>query len=109
LDFASAFLDLGFAVADQVTQLPQRPGRHEAAADHAVLDQLAAPLGVLNIALAPGNVTQMTGIEQLALECARERLSHRRPIRRRERGSSRTLRFHGYRLQAAAGGTDPGS
>ena len=53
-----AFLDLGFAVADQVAQLAQRPGRHEARADQPVLDQLAAPLGVLNIALATGDVTK---------------------------------------------------
>ena len=55
LHLPSAFLDLRFAVADQVTQLPQRARRHEARADEAALDQLTAPLGVLNIALAPGD------------------------------------------------------
>ena len=56
LDLAGAFLDLRLAVADEVAQLPQRSGRHEARADEPVLDQLAAPLGVLDIALAAGDV-----------------------------------------------------
>ena len=80
LHLASAFLDLRFAVADQVTQFPQRPGRHEARSDEAVLDQLAAPLGVLNIALATGDVTQMTSVEQLALELVLEQVVDRPPV-----------------------------
>jgi hypothetical protein len=42
LHLASAFLDLGFAVADQVAQLTQRPRRHKARAHQPVLEQLAA-------------------------------------------------------------------
>ena len=58
LYLACALLDLGFAVADQVTQFAQRPGRHEARSHEAVLDQLAAPLGILDVTLATGDVTQ---------------------------------------------------
>jgi hypothetical protein len=68
LHLTAALLDLGLAVADQVTQLAQRPRRHETRANQAVLDQLRTPLGVLNIALAAGDVTQMASVEQLALE-----------------------------------------
>ena len=80
LDLAAAFLDLRFAVADQVAQLAQRAGRHEARADEAVLDQLAAPLGVLDIALAAGDVTQMSSIEKLALELVLEQVEHGPPV-----------------------------
>ena len=56
LHLAGAFLDLRLAVANQVTQFPQRAGRHEARANEPVLDQLTAPLGILNIAFASGDV-----------------------------------------------------
>ena len=56
LDLAGAFLDLGFAVTDEVAQFALRARRHEARADQAVLDELAAPLGVLDVALAAGDM-----------------------------------------------------
>src|SRR6266508_5276851 len=43
LDLPAALLDLGLAVAGQLAQLPDRPGRHEAGADQAMLDQLTDP------------------------------------------------------------------
>ena len=58
LDLAGALLDLGLAVADQVAQLAQRAGRHEARPHQAVLDQLASPLGILDVAFAAGDVTR---------------------------------------------------
>jgi hypothetical protein len=57
LDLAAALLDLGLAVADEIAQLALRARRNETRADQAVLEQLAAPLGVLNVALATGDVT----------------------------------------------------
>ncbi len=55
MHLADAFLDLGLAVADQVAQLPQRPGRHETRSHESVLDQLTAPLRVLHITFAAGD------------------------------------------------------
>jgi len=80
LDLAAAFLDLGLAVADHVAQLALRTRRHEALTDEAVLDQLAAPLGVLDVALAPGNVTQVTGVVEPALELVLEQVEDRAPV-----------------------------
>ena len=80
LHLAGALLDLGLAVADQVAQLAQRPGRHEARPDQAVLDQLAAPLGVLHIALATGDVTKMASVVEPALELVLEQVEHRPPV-----------------------------
>jgi hypothetical protein len=37
-----------------------------------VLDQLAAPLGILNIAFAAGNVAQVASVVEPALELALE-------------------------------------
>ncbi len=45
-----------------------------------MLDQLAAPLRVLDAAFASGDVTQMTSVEQLALELILEQVPDRSPV-----------------------------
>jgi hypothetical protein len=80
LHLAGAFLDLCLAVADQVTQFPQRPGRHEARPDEPVLDQLTAPLGILDVAFASGDVAQVASVVEPALEFALEQVEHRAPV-----------------------------
>jgi hypothetical protein len=45
-----------------------------------VLDQLAAPLGVLDVALAAGHVTQVTGVVEPALELVFEQVVDRAPV-----------------------------
>jgi hypothetical protein len=54
LDLPGPLLDLRLAVAGQVPQLPDRAGRHEAGADHAVLHQLAQPRRIRQVGLAAG-------------------------------------------------------
>jgi len=44
-----------------------------------VLDQLADPLGVLDVGLAAGDVAQVAGVEQPALEVVFEQVVHRLP------------------------------
>ena len=73
-------LDLGLAVADQVTQLTQRPGRHEARTNEAVLDQLATPLRILHITLATRDVTQVSRVVEPALELVLQQIEHRPPV-----------------------------
>lgn len=79
-DLTGALLDFGCAVADQVAQVAQRAGRREARPDEPVLDQLASSLGILNTAFASGDVTEMLGLEQLALELVLEQVEHRPPV-----------------------------
>src|SRR5271157_2048465 len=50
------------AVAQQLAQLPQRPGRHKAPGDQAVPNQVGDPLGVLHIGLAPRHVADVPGV-----------------------------------------------
>ena len=59
-------LDQPFAVAGQVPQLADRRGRHEAAAQQAVLEQLGQPLGVSHVGLAARQDLDVAGVDQLA-------------------------------------------
>ena len=48
------------AVAQQLAQFPQRPGRHEALGD--LSHQIGDPLGILHIGLAPRHVADVPGV-----------------------------------------------
>jgi len=50
------------AVAQQLAQLTQRLGRHEALGDQAVSHQIGDPLGILHIGLAPRHVADVPGV-----------------------------------------------
>jgi len=80
LDLPTALLDLGLAVAGQLTQLADRAGRHEAGADQPVLDQLGDPGRVGHVGLAAGHVVQVRRVQQPALHLALEQLPHRLPV-----------------------------
>ena len=56
------------AVAQQLAQLPQRPGRHEALGDQAVPHQIGDPLGILHVGLAPRHVADVPGVADDQLE-----------------------------------------
>ena len=56
------------AVAQQLAQLPQRLGRHEALGDQAVADQIGDPLGILHVGLAPRHVADVPGVADDQLE-----------------------------------------
>ena len=73
-------LDLGLAVAGQLAQLPDRPGRHEAGADQPVLDQLGDPGRVGHVGLPPRDVVQVGRVQQPALHLALEQLPDRLPV-----------------------------
>jgi hypothetical protein len=95
LDLTAALLDLGLAVADQVAQLALRARRHEAGLDQPVLDQLAAPLGVLDVALAAGDVANMASVVEPALEFVLEQVEDGSPV-----DAGRFHPDHGHRIAA---------
>lgn len=72
LHLARALLDLRLAVADEVAKLALRARRHEARPHEPMLDQLADPLRVLDVALAAGHVAQMPRVQKPALELVLE-------------------------------------
>jgi hypothetical protein len=74
-----ALLDDDLAVAGQVAQLADRPGWHQARADQAVLDELADPGRIAAVGLAAGDVAQVVGVEQPALELVFQQVGHRFP------------------------------
>ena len=80
LDRAAALIDLRLAQPRQITQPADLRRRHEARAHQPVLHQLANPLGVLDVGLAPGDVAQVVRVEQPALKAILERLEDRLPI-----------------------------
>ena len=67
------------AMAGQVPQLALRSGRHKAAAQQAVLQQLRNPLRVLDVALAAGNLFQFPRVHQQQLETPVQDVPHRLP------------------------------
>ena len=76
LGLAGALLDDDLAVAGEVTQLADRAWWHEARADQAVLDQLADPGRVADVGLAAGDVAQVVGVEQPALQVVFQQVVH---------------------------------
>src|SRR5215218_5513424 len=62
------------AIAGRVAQLADRLRRHEARPQQAVLEQLAEPLGVLHVGLAPGHVLDVLGVDEQQLEIVLERV-----------------------------------
>jgi hypothetical protein len=56
------------AIAQQIAQIPQRPGRHEALGDQAVPHQIGDPLGILHTGLAPRHVADVPGVPDDQLE-----------------------------------------
>jgi hypothetical protein len=68
------------AVAQQLAQLPQRPGRHEALGDQAVPNQISDPLGILHIGLAPRHVADVPGVPDDQLEMPLENGVDRAPV-----------------------------
>ena len=68
------------AVAQQLAQLPQRPGRHEALGDQAVSNQIGDPLGILHIGLAPRHVADVPGVADDQLEMPLEDGVDRAPV-----------------------------
>ena len=69
---ALALLGVGLhealAVAGQIPQLADHPGRHEAPSQQAVLEQLRDPLGVEDIALATREDLEMMRVDEFLLE-----------------------------------------
>ena len=45
-----------------------------------MLDKLAAPLGILDVALATGDVTKMASVVEPALELVLQQIEHRPPV-----------------------------
>jgi hypothetical protein len=77
---ALAALDLRLAVAGQVAERADRLGRHQAAAQQAGLQQLAQPLRVLDVGLAPGDLLDVPGVDQHQLEAVLEHRPDRLPV-----------------------------
>src|SRR6266498_3930593 len=70
LDLGGVGLDEPLAVAGQIPQLPDDRGRHEAAAQQSVLQQLAQPRRVADVGLAAGQDLHVPGVDQQQLEPA---------------------------------------
>ena len=68
------------AIAGQVAQLADRLGRHEARAQEPMLEQLAQPLRVLHVGLAPGHVLDVLGVDQQQLEVVLEQVVDGLPV-----------------------------
>jgi hypothetical protein len=68
------------AVAQQLAQLPQRPGRHEALGDQPVPDQIGDPLGILHVGLAPRHIADVPGVADDQLEMPLQDGIDRAPI-----------------------------
>ena len=68
------------AVAQQLAQLPQRPGRREALGDQAVSNQIGDPLGILHIGLAPRHVADVPGVADDQLEMPLKARVDRPPV-----------------------------
>ncbi len=80
LDRPCALLDLRLAQTGQVAQPPDLQGRHEARAHQPVLDQLTDPGRVDHVRLAAGDVAQVAGVQEPALEVRLERVEDRAPV-----------------------------
>jgi hypothetical protein len=63
-------LDQRLAVAGQVAELADRLGRHEAGSQQPVLEQLAQPVRIGHIGLAPRHVLDLAGVAEQQLEVA---------------------------------------
>jgi hypothetical protein len=79
MGLAGAPLKQRLAVAGQLAQLPDRPGRHEAGADQAVLDRLGDPGRIGHIRLMPEHVPEMLGVQQPALDVVFQQVVDRLP------------------------------
>ncbi len=80
LGLAAALLDHRGPVPGQVAQLPDRRGRHDPGAHQAVGDQLADPHRVGHVGLAPGDVVQVLGAGQPALDLVFQQVEDRPPV-----------------------------
>src|SRR6059036_1719964 len=69
-----------FTGAGQVAQLLHGRGRHEAAADETVREQIGDPGGVVDVALAAGDVADVHGVGEDELEVAVEHMPDRLPV-----------------------------
>src|SRR5206468_8924841 len=77
-----------FTRAGQVAQLLHRGGRHEAAANQTVRQQVGDPGGVVDVALAAGDVADMHGVGEDELDVALEHMPDRLPVH--------AARLHGH-------------
>jgi hypothetical protein len=68
------------AIAQQIAQIPQRPGRHEAFGDQAVPHQIGDPFGILHIGLAPRHVADVPGVADDQLEMSLKDGVDRAPV-----------------------------
>jgi hypothetical protein len=80
LHLARTLLDLGLAVASQVAQLADRARRHETRAHQPVLDRLADPLGVADVALAAWHVARVLRVQEPAIELVLTHVLDRPPV-----------------------------
>src|SRR5262249_30589289 len=64
----------------EVAELADRLGRHEAGSQQPVLEQLAQPLRIGNIGLAPGHVLDVAGVAEKKLEVVLEQVPDRLPV-----------------------------
>jgi hypothetical protein len=83
LGLAAALVDLGLAIAGEITKLADLFGRDERRPDQAVLDELADPFGVGHVGLSSRHVAQVPGVEDPALGGFFEHVEHRLPINAR--------------------------
>jgi hypothetical protein len=76
---ALALLHLRLAVAGQLPQRPDRLRRHEACSEQPGLEQLAQPLGVLDVGLPPRDVLHTPRVHEQQLEVILEHRPHGLP------------------------------
>jgi hypothetical protein len=72
-----------FPRARQISHLLNRRGRHEAAADQTVREQIGNPLRILDITLAPRHVANVAGVSQHEREVLFQDVPHGFPVRAR--------------------------
>ena len=77
---ALALLDLRLAVAREVAQRPDRLRRHEARLQQPRLEQLAQPGGGGDIGRAPGDLLDVAGVDEQALELVLQDRPGRLPV-----------------------------
>ena len=80
LDLGDPGVDLGLAVAGQLTKLSDRQRRHEARPDHPVGRDVGQPLGIGEIGLASGDFLDVPRVAQPDGESPLQRVEHGLPI-----------------------------
>ena len=80
LRLAGPLFDNAASIAGQLSDLSDLRRRDEAGPHQAVLGQLADPLGVAHVGLAPRHVAHVAGVQEPAIELLFEQVQDRLPI-----------------------------